>query len=254
MPRVPSSTGAFPVLALGVKGERVRALQRRLKALDFAVGPPTGTFDMKTVDAVKAFQRSRKLVADGLVGPKTWKALGLDALDALPASPPQAKPNPTRPVSPSAKPQARLLFDGATLCWIWEDAHFAPICWKGVSGRSGHQTKEFQKESAKGPLPEGEWTVAQGQYQQMPERNWVEKLANGVGRGAWPGGEGSWGKHRIWLTPKPGTQTYGRSGFSIHGGDVPGSAGCIDLTDQLEGFIHMFREYGQDMDLTVKYE
>jgi hypothetical protein len=51
-----------------------------------------------------------------------------------------------------------------------------------------------------------------------------------------------------------GTQTYGRSGFCIHGGDSPGSAGCIDLTDQLEAFVHMFREYGKDMELTVKYE
>lgn len=123
-----------------------------------------------------------------------------------------------------------------------------------MSGRSGYQTKEFQKEKAQGPLPEGEWIVSQGEYQKMPERNVFEQFVNEVGRGAWPGGESSWGKHRIWLKPKPGTHTYGRSGFSIHGGDTAGSAGCVDLTNQLEGFIHMFREYGRDMDLTVKYE
>ncbi|OJT23973.1 hypothetical protein BO221_16965 [Archangium sp. Cb G35] len=75
-----------------------------------------------------------------------------------------------------------------------------------------------------------------------------------MGRGGWPGGESSWGKHRIWLKPKSGTKTYGRSGFSIHGGDNPGSAGCIDLVGQMPNFVKMFRAYGKDMDLTVKYE
>jgi len=53
---------------------------------------------------------------------------------------------------------------------------------------------------------------------------------------------GDWGDWRVPLTPAPGTVTYGRSGFFLHGGSYPGSAGCIDvgggifgndLTDQL---------------------
>jgi peptidoglycan hydrolase-like protein with peptidoglycan-binding domain len=35
-----------------------------------------GEFDQKTTDAVKAFQRSRGLPADGVVGPQTWRELG----------------------------------------------------------------------------------------------------------------------------------------------------------------------------------
>jgi hypothetical protein len=31
------------------------------------------------------------------------------------------------------------------------------------------------------------------------------------------------------LTPNPGTNTRGRSGFFMHGGKLPGSAGCIDF-------------------------
>jgi hypothetical protein len=244
-------------LSLGARGERVRALQRRLDSLGFKVGQVDGSFGMKTLNAVKAFQRSRGLVADGVVGPQTWKKLGLDALDRVIPTSSGGRGGPLAPdesPAPSRLNQARLVFDGSSLCWIWFDTTRPPICWPAVSGRSGYQAKTFQKVKDKGPLPEGAWLVAQGEYQRMPERSLFEQFVNEVGRGSWPGGESSWGRHRIWLKPLPGTQTYGRSGFSVHGGDSPGSAGCIDLTDQLEAFIHMFREYGKDMELTVKYE
>lgn len=34
---------------------------------------------------------------------------------------------------------------------------------------------------------------------------------------------------RIWLKPGSDTNTYGRDGFTIHGGVSKGSAGCIDI-------------------------
>lgn len=37
---------------------------------------------------------------------------------------------------------------------------------------------------------------------------------------------GDWGDWRAALTPDPGTTTFGRSGFFLHGGSYPGSAGC----------------------------
>ena len=40
----------------------------------------------------------------------------------------------------------------------------------------------------------------------------------------WRGGTDSWGESRVWLEPAKETNLYGRSGFSIHGGAVPGSA------------------------------
>ena len=40
---------------------------------------------------------------------------------------------------------------------------------------------------------------------------------------------GDWGDWRVPLTPAPGTITYGRSGFFLHGGRYSGSAGCIDV-------------------------
>lgn len=158
------------------------------------------------------------------------------------------------PARRAAPEQARLTFNGARLCWNWLDGGKPPVCWKAVSGRSGYQAKEHQNLRDKGPLPEGTWLVKQGEYQRMPERSLLEQLVNELGRGGWPGGESSWGRHRIWLSPKVGTETHGRSGFSIHGGSDPGSAGCIDLTSNMESFARMFRKYGRDLELMVKYE
>jgi peptidoglycan hydrolase-like protein with peptidoglycan-binding domain len=54
----------------GSKGEQVKYLQQQLGlTID-------GTFDGKTHAAVVAFQKKKKLTADGIVGPLTWKAIG----------------------------------------------------------------------------------------------------------------------------------------------------------------------------------
>ena len=90
----------------------------------------------------------------------------------------------------------------------------------------------------------------------FPPAQWVTSLLTemiGEGGGKWPGGTRSWGWHRVWLRPHPETNTFGRDGFAIHGGDFPGSAGCVDLTSQMRDFAIHFRAYGADMDLVVKY-
>lgn len=46
---------------------------------------------------------------------------------------------------------------------------------------------------------------------------------------------GDWGDWRITLSPLSTTDTMGRSGFFIHGGSTPGSAGCIDIGGGLSG-------------------
>ena len=66
---------SYPTLKRGATGEHVRALQTLLKAQSFDPGTVDGSFGPATESAVKAFQASRKLVADGSVGPKTWTAL-----------------------------------------------------------------------------------------------------------------------------------------------------------------------------------
>ena len=60
------------LLKKGSKGEDVKTLQRALK-----ITPVDGDFGAKTEAAVKAFQKSKGLTADGVVGNKTWQALGI---------------------------------------------------------------------------------------------------------------------------------------------------------------------------------
>jgi peptidoglycan hydrolase-like protein with peptidoglycan-binding domain len=70
---------AEPTLKKGSKGQAVKDLQEALKALGLAPGPVDGVFGKKTEDAVKAFQTSKGLEVDGVVGPVTW--LNIDEAD-----------------------------------------------------------------------------------------------------------------------------------------------------------------------------
>jgi peptidoglycan hydrolase-like protein with peptidoglycan-binding domain len=62
-------------LVRGDSGPKVLALQQRLKALGYWLGAPDGKFGSLTQQAVWAFQKSAGLRRDGVVGPKTSKAL-----------------------------------------------------------------------------------------------------------------------------------------------------------------------------------
>lgn len=145
----------------------------------------------------------------------------------------------------------KLVFDGKTLEWFRGGESIAS--WPAMSGKPDHQGKDHQSTKNKGPLPEGKWEVRQSEYQKMGDRSAWEAIKGELGGSAWPGGESSWGRHRIWLHPKAGTKTFERSGFSIHGGDDPGSAGCIDLTTHMPYFVQKFLSYGHDVELEVKY-
>ncbi|TMN95124.1 tlde1 domain-containing protein [Pseudoalteromonas sp. S558] len=41
--------------------------------------------------------------------------------------------------------------------------------------------------------------------------------------------KGDWGDWRVRLHPSIETKVYGRDNFFLHGGDLEGSAGCIDI-------------------------
>jgi N-acetylmuramoyl-L-alanine amidase len=60
----------------GDAGEAVRDIQERLAALGFPCQPdPTGSFGPGTTAAVEQFQASRRLAADGVITPATWKSV-----------------------------------------------------------------------------------------------------------------------------------------------------------------------------------
>ncbi len=82
----------------GDKGVIVRRIQTRLKELSYYTGTVTGTYDSKTVTAVKAFQKKNGLTADGICGSKTQALLfgsGVSSsATATPAPTPTATPVP----------------------------------------------------------------------------------------------------------------------------------------------------------------
>ena len=64
-------------LRLESRGPEVAELQRKLLEAGFDPGVADGIFGRGTETAVKRFQQSRGLTADGIVGPRTWTALGI---------------------------------------------------------------------------------------------------------------------------------------------------------------------------------
>lgn len=72
-------------VALGASGPKVAWLQGALTRLGLYAGPTTGRFDATTQAAVVAFQRTRHLTPDGVLGPVTKMAL-YDALGGYPVA------------------------------------------------------------------------------------------------------------------------------------------------------------------------
>jgi len=65
-----------------VQGDIVTKIQKHLKKHGFhdisKTGNPDGIFGSRTEGSIQAFQREKKLVVDGVVGPKTWAELVKD--------------------------------------------------------------------------------------------------------------------------------------------------------------------------------
>lgn len=77
---IPSATdeNSTEVLSrLGSRGDEVRQIQRKLKSLGFFNGTVDGIYGVKTQSAVRNFQKSVGITADGIAGPKTLLYLGL---------------------------------------------------------------------------------------------------------------------------------------------------------------------------------
>ncbi|MGI0489837.1 peptidoglycan-binding domain-containing protein [Pantanalinema rosaneae CENA516] len=66
----------MPVLQRGGSGEAVKLLQQSLTVTKDYFGAIDGSFGQKTEQAVRSFQRRQGLIADGIVSPCTWRALG----------------------------------------------------------------------------------------------------------------------------------------------------------------------------------
>ena len=71
----PLTLGACPLLLYGSMGTIVNLLQSRLNSIGFSCGSVDGMFGQNTKKAVMNFQKSRKLLVDGIVGKNTWTEL-----------------------------------------------------------------------------------------------------------------------------------------------------------------------------------
>lgn len=69
------STGGFPQLKRGSISNYVCIAQDDLNTLGFKTGGLDGIFGTATQNAVTAYQKSRGLTADGIIGCNTWRSL-----------------------------------------------------------------------------------------------------------------------------------------------------------------------------------
>jgi len=83
-----------PTLSIGSRGASVTKLQQLLTNEGFNPGPIDGIFGSRTQAAVRAFQQETDLVVDGIVGVRTWTALGVNCRVT---PPPTTCPVGTRP-------------------------------------------------------------------------------------------------------------------------------------------------------------
>ncbi len=118
------------------------------------------------------------------------------------------------------------------------------IMWEGyASSGSGEHMNNPNSQNIKdyGPIPEGEYTFNGNEWNsQSPVRQLYNLFV----------GNGDWGDFNVKLNPI--TYNGSRNNFYLHGGKYPGSAGCIDLLDNIKYVRNL--TYGQDcIKLTVKY-
>jgi len=116
-----------------------------------------------------------------------------------------------------------------------------------VSGRMQEDgtfdySEERQKMKSTGPLPEGFYLLNLNELVYWDDLSIYQKAGAYANRGLFPGGTNAWGRARAPLIPLS-AETYGRSGFTVHGGAVPGSAGCIDLTNYELQFFNYIEKY-----------
>jgi RHS repeat-associated protein len=168
----------------------------------------------------------------------------------------------------------RLVFDGKQICRMSDDLQECKKCWQAASGKDidgngkfDDFSEEDQKRKGEGPIPEGEYLLpAKKTTDPSKEGNWDTDDWNdyekndGDGWKPWktnvdPRSKKGWGDRFGRLKPDPKTNTHGRSHFNVHGGEEPGSAGCIDIgCNDKDFFDDVRKDFGDgNVPVTVDY-
>ena len=154
---------------------------------------------------------------------------------------------------PDYSQPASLEFDGQNVVWLQNGQ---PVkYYPAMSGKPDHQTAADTNLPYTGPIPEGDYLLAQGSgqdYNNKEELSLLQKI-NLWKKKRWYERPDDWGKSRIPIQPLPNTNTFGRHSMYVHGGIVPGSAGCIDLTYRNDDFYNDWLKYNGNLPLKVKY-
>ena len=151
----------------------------------------------------------------------------------------------------------RILFDGKYIYIIKGNkiiAKFPAVSGQPLSDGTFDYSVERQRMTNVGPIPEGDYTLNSNSTQKWSDLSTMQKIyALGLA-GRFPGGTIAWGSERVDINPSNYNpfDVPQRSGFTIHGGSFPGSAGCIDLTIYDKPFFNKIRNTGI-LKLTVKY-
>lgn len=168
-----------------------------------------------------------------------------------------------------SNPEAYLQFNGEQLQWVAGGQVIKT--WKAVSGLTLFNTpisnwgqmikgfavspEKFSQDKNAGPTPPGKYIVGpiqarEGDMETVGVISAMWKKLTGafdntsVAKQSFKSNSDyskvGWGNYRATITPKSGTNTYGRGSFYIHGGTLPGSHGCIDLTSDMADFAKFY--------------
>ena len=131
----------------------------------------------------------------------------------------------------------RLVFDGYTLAWQGAN----PASWPAFSGTPNEDTTENIADI--GPTPQGLFAIDPANIQQLAPSD-------------------DWGSYRVRVEPYQVTVDRMkncfkliRTGMYIHGGNVKGTHGCIELNNDADekAFFERLAAYRQRIELEVRY-
>ena len=172
---------------------------------------------------------------------------------------------------------AHLLFNGNTLDFIENGS--VVKSWRACSGRSYYQwyvkpeswkrrynmsPVEWSKVKSEGPIPQGTYVLGPVEERDLNARwrnddNFVKLILakqtvlmlpdNDVTLGSddfkqiTDPSRIAWGNFRFALIPQKGTNSFGRGGFFLLGGSLPGSIGCVDLVTGINDFGQYYKTW-----------
>ncbi|MER3461616.1 MAG: hypothetical protein C4342_00865, partial [Armatimonadota bacterium] len=137
-----------------------------------------------------------------------------------------------------------IVFGGKTLK-VFDDHGKQILRVPAYSGLPGASRDDVRKKNF-GPIPEGTYRLDPRDIEYATLEFWT-----------WPGPDyppsGAWGPARAPLKQDKKTETFGRDGFLLHGGDYVGSEGCVDVGPNIMRVIDEIKSHRGAVKVYVDY-